>query len=134
MLIEKASISVVFHFIIIVLSLIVYFKKQSIQSKYITIILIFSIWVLSGRVIGVKPYGELSSGWFNIRFNEINICKHSMDCEKTYYYETEIKELSFWRVKVKNNNIDEEYFVGPILWEKALSLLNKEFPSSMKSQ
>ena len=93
------------------------------------LILIFFLWCISGRMVSLFPDGRLSSGWFYLETDRINICKNEeIDCDRIFFYETEIEELPFWRLRIKNKNINSVIFIGPVIWSNTLSLFRYNFP------
>lgn len=105
------------------------FKGKSRVKTYLLPIL-FILWILSGRVVGLFPDGRLSTGWFYVETARLNICKNSNDCEKVYYYETEVQPLALWRIRIKNKEINKVIFVGPAIWSGTLKMFKKSFPKS----
>lgn len=103
-------------------------KHKYKKYAYLFLALLFFIWILSGRVIALFPDGRISTGWFYLETNRINICKDEIDCDKIYYYETEIDKLPLWRIKIKNKRNDAIVFIGPIVWQKTIELFKKKFP------
>lgn len=109
-----------------------YIKRRS--KLYISLIFIsFAFWILSGRMIALFPHGRLSSGWFYFETSRTDICKEDMDCEKIFYYETTFDRLLFWRIKIKNKQIDDIVFTSPFIWEKSINLFKNNFKKSYQN-
>jgi hypothetical protein len=118
--------------IILIFGAILIVNKSKLRKyTYFLLMLVFLLWSLSGRMIALFPDGRLSSGWFYIETNRINICKDEIDCDKIFYYETEIEKLPLWRIKIKNKRTDNVVFIGPMVWKKTIELFKKKFPRSL---
>lgn len=115
-------------FLAFILFIYIILYAQTLKKTIIPIIILtFTIWLFSGRMIAIFPYGRMSSGWFYMETNRINICNDNEDCEKVYYYETKVYKLNLWRIRLKNKNIDKIIFVGPFIWYKTLHLFSNTF-------
>jgi hypothetical protein len=100
--------------------------------KGIAMLLLFILWLMSGRTIGTKLYpdGRLSMGWFYIETERLNVCKNdTTDCERITHYQTFVKKLPFWRLRIKNEDISRTIFIGPVVWSKAFTQLKEDFPA-----
>jgi hypothetical protein len=107
-----------------------YFKSPN-NIKLVSLLICIFLWVSSGRMISIItwPDGRVNTGWFNIPTNQFYLCNPQADCETTVSYKTKTENLFFWRIRVKNENIDKVVFVGPFLWNKTLRLFSDKFNS-----
>lgn len=123
-----ASIHVAWSTALLILfgALLFYFLKKRGKVLAIFLGLLFILWFLSGRTIGalVDPDGKIVVGWFYIETGEFYVCNRKTDCESVFYYQTKIERLPFWRIKIKNVNIDKVIFVGPFIWNKTLNIFS----------
>ena len=101
-----------------------YFLKTGRKLLFVFLGVTIILWLLSGRTIGaiVDPEGKIVVGWFYIETEEFYVCDRKTDCESVFYYQTKIEKLPFWRIEIKNGNIDKRIFVGPFIWDKTLSI------------
>ena len=95
--------------------------------KLIFLVMAFSLWVLSGRMICIWPDGRLSAGWYCIETERFYLCEKQSDCETVMAQQTKLQKLFFWRVRVKNTTTDQIIFVGPMLWNNAIKVLHETF-------
>jgi hypothetical protein len=95
------------------------------NNAYIILVLFFSFWVLSGRMVGTFPDGRLISGWFYIPIKEVDLCKDDADCDKSNY--ARYTKQSFWLYNVKNKEVDVLIFAGPFLDRKLERLFDRKF-------
>lgn len=95
---------------------------------FVLCICVFILWLFSGRTIGVLPDGKIKTGWFYFATNEINICvDDKTDCQTITDYQTKVEKKFFWYVEFKNKQVNDEIFIGPVVWYPALKMLNKQF-------
>ena len=100
------------------------FKKFALLSA------ILLSWFLSGRIIATKIYpdGTVSTAWFYIPTQSFDVCHDvKFDCEAMLASHTITERLSFWRLRIRNENTDRTIFVGPFVWGKANDLLCNEW-------
>jgi len=97
------------------------------KNKKFLLVALFSLWFLSGRIVSIFPDGRISTGWFYIETDKVNICENSIDCEKTVYYDTRLEKLSLWRIRIQNDKIDVVVFTGPFISSKSLNMLKGKF-------
>lgn len=98
------------------------------KRSFLLVFLTLGVWFLSGRTVGIKTFHEPSimTGWFYTETKRFDICdQKDNDCEVLIYYHTELIKKPFWRVQIKNRVCNETFFVGPFIWEKTLSQINK---------
>jgi len=106
------------------ISLFLFLRKATV-IKFVILALSFLLWTLSGRMIAIGLDGRLTYGWFNILSEDTSLCDEKSDCETMIYYQTKTEKLSFWRIRVKNKNIDEVIFAGPLLWGRTVKLFDE---------
>jgi len=135
-LMSFASLPVLYPTIFLVifgLLLFIYLKKPTVIKSVFLSLGLF-LWILSGRMIGIGwPDGRVSSGWFNTRTDMFYLCDDKTDCETMIYYQTQTQNLSFWRIRIKNQNIDKVIFVGPLLWDRTITMIKKTVGVDMYS-
>lgn len=91
-------------------------------------ICVFSVWLMSGRTIGVFSYGTAKMGWFFFKIDEVDICvDNKTDCQTISNYQTTVEAEFFWRVQIKNKQVNHGTFIGPVIWYQALKMLKNEF-------
>lgn len=118
-------------FLIVYLLLLFYFWKR-LKLVLPFLFFIFSLWLFSGRTLAFKyhPTGRVIMGWYYIKTDMFNLCKENQDYESILANETELNELSFWRLKLKNKNTDKTIFIGPFVWNETIKILKKRIKSS----
>lgn len=117
----------------ILLTIFLKFKKK----MYLLLFsLILIIWIIAGRTVGFVtfPDGKIITGWFHIGMNDFNLCDHSIDCETQIDYKTSINKLPFWRIQIKNDLVDKTIFIGPIVWNKTVQVLDGEIGAGTYSK
>jgi hypothetical protein len=119
----RAAISTVLLVAFVLMSYF-YFKKK---VKAVFLILTFLLWFVSGRMIGILPDGRLSTGWFYMETDRIDLCDHKTDCETVMAQQTKIQKLIFLSIRLKNKTTDQIIFVGPMLWNNALKVFHETF-------
>lgn len=102
---------------------------------FVLCISVFMLWLMSGRAIGVFPDGKIKTGWFYFATNEINVCvDDKADCETVTNYQTTVEKIFFWRVRIKNKQINQKIFIGPVVWSSASKMLQEEFGAGKYTQ
>ncbi len=93
--------------------------------KYILLLVFFSIWLLSTRKVAISPFydGRLGIGWNCFLTEEFFLCNEKSDCETTLAYNTTIEQVTLWRVKIKNDDINKTIFIGPLVWSNTIKVL-----------
>ncbi len=100
------------------------FNSKILRISLLSVALIF--WLLAGRKVGVKKFedGRVNYGWYSFETGKFFLCdKKNAECETVVANQTSIEELSFWRVNIKNEDINETIFIGPITWIKVIEVL-----------
>lgn len=117
-----AIILVIFGFLLF------YYLYKPGKVKLIFLGAIVVIWFLSGRMISIVfwPDGRMTTGWFGISTDTFYLCTGKTDCETTIAYHTKTENLFFWRIRLKNENVDKVIFVGPFIWNKTLKLVHDQ--------
>jgi hypothetical protein len=108
------KITLFLNFLIIILTFL--FKKR---EKILTMLFVifFSLWFISGRTIGIQWTGEIYTGWFYLKYDKIILCPSSNGCSEILE-ETSIIDKPLYRLLFANKFINEEIFVGPLLYPK----------------
>ena len=84
-------------------------------------------WSLSGRKVGVLfSEGRVYAGWFGVQTTQFSLCVPPADCETTIYRVT-VTPLSYWRVRLSTAHQQRVLFVGPVNWQRTLSMLQQTF-------
>ncbi len=102
------------------------YKPSNVKLIFLGVIIV--IWFLSGRMISIIfwPDGRVTTGWFGIPTDTFYLCTGKTDCETTIAYHTKTENLFFWRIRLKNENVDKVIFVGPFIWNKTLKLVHDQ--------
>jgi hypothetical protein len=114
----------VFFLLSYLITLIWYWKNP--KAFKIALLAIFCImWLLSGRIIGFKPFpdGRVNLGWYCFEFQKFCLCNGNSDCEIMIAYKSKVEPLSFWRLRIKNENVNRIFFIGPFTWKSSLKIL-----------
>lgn len=99
------------------------FRKK--KKELITIfIVIFSLWFISGRTIGVQWTGDIYTGWFYLKCNKIILCPSYNGCSDVSEG-TSITDKPFYRLLLKNKFINEEIFVNPLFYSELKKYFEK---------
>ena len=111
---------------------ILWFKLMLLTNlkNLILFLFLFFVWIINGRTIGVLPFpnGNVKLGWFYFETNEFDVCvNQNTDCQTIMDYQTVVKENIFWIIKIKNKEINKNFFVGPIIWNKTMKIFGNEF-------
>ncbi|GHV14869.1 hypothetical protein FACS1894169_04670 [Bacteroidia bacterium] len=127
------NVSVWVKILFIVVFCLTYYFRQKIRYVDAIFIIVILSWTLSGYSIVHNSYPEdkIISGWYFVRANEILVCgDNDTDCENIVNNKTVCSKLSFWRIKIKNERIDQTFFVGPLIWAQSKQSLKKIYPQS----
>lgn len=98
-----------------VVCVILFDKFLSKKLSPVLLVIFFTLWVLSGRMIAIFPDGRLVGGWFYIATETANLCKDATDCEMVLYNETSYTRKPLWCISVKNKEMSVVKFVGPFI-------------------
>jgi len=111
--------------LVVLFIFIIFIKINKYNLKYFLLLIVFILWLMSGRTVGYTSYPApaIKLGWFYIQTERIIVCEYNEDCEKLIAYKTSIEELPFWRIKVKNKEMEEVFFVGFIAWESTVKII-----------
>lgn len=123
---KVSDIKTIFSVICLIVFLILIFYNFDGRLKKLSLILVFIVWFLSGRKVGVKKFetGMVNYGWYCFQTGSFFLCEKEITlCEKEIAYKTTIEKKHLWRVNVKNEDINETIFIGPIAWNKAIEVL-----------
>ena len=115
-------------FLVISGFLLFYYLSQPTKVKLAFLGITIILWLLSGRMISMIfwPDGKLTTGWFSVPTEKFSLCNGKTNCETIMAYHTKTENLFFWRIRIKNENVDKIVFVGPFLWSKTVRLLHDE--------
>ncbi|HET9056449.1 MAG TPA: hypothetical protein VFN30_06325 [Chitinophagaceae bacterium] len=124
---------------VILLSVTIYFLFRILGRgnvlNFSFLIIAFSLWVMSGRTVGIMPGGKIKVGWFYFETNELNVCVESnIDCQTITDYQTKVSKNFFWNVEIENQQIKRNIFIGPVIWSPALKVLQKAFGAGKYTQ
>ena len=104
--------------LLVILNIVIIWKYQNI--KVVLILFLFSIItiLLLNRIVAVRIYPtcEITTGWFLFRTQMIDISNNELN-------ETSYNKLPFWRIRIKNKDIDVIIFAGPFQEDETLDLL-----------
>jgi hypothetical protein len=104
--------------------------------KLIPASLCILLWFLSGREVCITLINtKVMTGWFYTAVNDYNPCASTQyDCETIINQNTTTEKLSFWRIRIKNNDFDEIIFVGPFIWDKTVKMFSEQIGTSYTSK
>ena len=134
---EVSNINIIVSVISIIFFYFFIIKKN--RYRFFLLFVLMIIWLFSGRRISIRNTEKcrVSSGWFFIETNSFRLCKLA-DCDCEIVYETTYERLSFWRIRITNNDINKTMFIGPIVWPKVITILENnqlsEFPATTTHQ
>jgi hypothetical protein len=111
--------------LVFVAAVLTYNHFEDKNAAYIILVLFFSFWVLSGRMVATFPDGRLITGWFYIPVKTVDLCKDDADCDKPGY--ARYTKQWLWMYNVKNRETDVMIFAGPFLDRKLERLLDQKF-------
>lgn len=102
------------------------FRKFS-TRKVLVLLLLFILWLLSGRVVAFKafPDGRVITGWYYMEANSFNLCKENNDCESVVFKQTKVKRLPLWCISINNKVINKVIFIGPFTWNSCAKLFEE---------
>jgi hypothetical protein len=124
---ELSSINIIISIVSILIFVFIIFYKFSNRAFKISLsFFVLLLWLLSGIKVGVKKFedGRVNYGVYCFETNRFFLCeKEDLECESIIANRTSVEGMSFWRVKIKNEDIEEIIFVGPITWSKAIEVL-----------
>lgn len=121
------KITLFLNFIIIILTLLFRKRKKILTPLFI---FFFSLWFISGRTIGIQWTGEIYTGWFYLKSNKIILCPSPNGCSDILK-ETSITDKPLYRLLLENKFINEEIFVGPLLYPKLKKYLENPAVSDL---
>ena len=115
-------------FLVLFAFLLFYYLYKPDRVKLVFLGITVALWFLSGRMISIIfwPDGRVTTGWFSASTETFHLCDNKSDCEATIAYHTKTENLFFWRIRVRNENIDKVIFVGPFIWNKTLKLVHDQ--------
>lgn len=116
------KITLLLNFSIIILTLL--FRKRK-KILMVLFVFFFSLWFISGRTIGIQWTGEIYTGWFYLKTDKIILCPSSNGCSDIFK-ETSITDKPLHRLLLANRFINEEIFVGPLLYPKLKKYLDDQ--------
>jgi hypothetical protein len=102
-----------------ILLLILLISKKFNQLLLSVFLIIFVVWILSGRTIALKVMDnncEIITGWFYVGTNFLNTqtaIKYKKIDEES---ELKFNYLILWRLEIKKGKFEEIIFIGPFLW------------------
>lgn len=97
---------------LVFLAFVIFFFKSKIQL--LLFLSVFFMWILSGRTIGFNTVDyTITTGWHNIPFNQIELCREGLDCEKLFNDTTVIKKENLLFIKFSNDEVSYNIFTGP---------------------
>lgn len=115
--------------LLIIFIILGFYRKWRQYKMYNPVMLvIFGLWLLSGRMVALFPDGRLIYGWYYIETGNIQICSDGVDCEKVYGYETDYERRFLWGYRIMNESISETIFTGPFIMDEVDSLFLHSFP------
>lgn len=101
-----------------------FFYRKRLKPFFITFLVFFSLWFLSGRTIGVHWTGEITTGWFNIGVGKLTLYD-GQDKSNNIIEETSLESKFPFKVKFSNNYKEEDIFVGPVIRKDLMNYFNK---------
>jgi len=116
-----------FQIVLIIISILIFlFFKKKLLAKIIILSFLFFIWIMGERVvsIGLFPDTSINSGWFYNKTKSIKLTSEKKEPDQIFL-ETSFEKLSFWRIRIINEDINFVIFVGPMIWDKTISLFYK---------
>jgi hypothetical protein len=102
-------------------------KRLNLLYKSV-LLAMFLIWILSGRIVGIRIYDndcEVISGWFYVGTNYLNTDVNVKDEDNSISNHYKFNYLSFWRLEIEKKRFKETIFIGPFLWKDMKGLLSK---------
>lgn len=90
------------------------FYRKKVKQMLIYFIISFSLWFLSGRVIGVHYTGEIITGWFYLQTNKV-ILWEADKCTDDIIKNTSTENLFLFNLKFENACKKENIYIGPFI-------------------
>ena len=114
-------------FLVLIFTLTLFKSKTKSRIKFYFRILVFIIWLMSGRTIYVFPNGKIGLGWFFVETNRFYICSEGdKNCDDTVT-ECKISEKALFLVKIQTIDKENVFYVGPFIYGKTIHSLNSIF-------
>ena len=117
-----AAVNIAYPIALLILYAIVawFYHRQPSRIRLVSVCAIVALWVICGRMVGALfwPEGKIITGWYYFPTDDFKLCDGTIDCETVVDYQTHMEKLAFWRVKIKNKNVDQTIFVGPFIWDQ----------------
>ena len=124
---ELSSINIIISIVsVLIFVFVIFYKFKNKTFKASLLFIVLLLWLLAGVKVGVKKFedGRVNYGVYCFEVNRFFLCdKKDLECESIIANRTSVEELSFWRVKIKNEDIEEIIFIGPLTWLKAMNVL-----------
>ncbi|MGZ3777712.1 MAG: hypothetical protein ACXVIY_10050 [Mucilaginibacter sp.] len=121
-MLKLAAVSVVWPIALLVLYLLFawFYHRKPNRTRLALVTTVVLLWFLCGRMVGTLlwPEGKVITGWYYIPTYDFKLCGGDTDCETVVYYQTHIEKLAFWRLRIKNRNVDQTVFAGPFIWNQ----------------
>lgn len=83
-------------------------------AEIIMLIALITLWIVSGRAIGILPDGQIVTGWFLFSTHTVDFRDHNEDPE-IYMANTRIFPKSYYCIEIHSGNHRRKVFVGPFV-------------------
>lgn len=110
-------------YVLTILSTILFAKRF--KTLLVSFLVLFSLWFLSGRTLGVHWTGELTKGWFYLSSGKVYLPKNNDCLDDIMECNTALNSF-FWYLKIVNGNNEEKVFVGPLLRSDMRNYFNQK--------
>lgn len=84
--------------------------RKNLKFLLVSFLVLFTLWFLSGRTIGVQWNGEVTTGWFYLSINKIILTDD--DCTKEMMECMTAKKSPVLQLKLTSGLNEEKFFVG----------------------
>lgn len=95
-----------------------------VRGKYLMLLLIFVLWLLSGRYFYLKEFSTCSIGtsYYFYQDNRFDLCCNSDEDYEASLPKIKYEQLPFWRIRFIYGSSKQEIFIGPFAWDSTLQV------------
>lgn len=107
------------------------FTFVKIRGKNLVLLLVFVLWLLSGRYFYLKEFSTCSIGasYYFYQDTRFDLCGNADEDYEASLPKITYEQLPFWRIQFIYGYSRQEIFIGPFAWNSTLQVLLK---STMK--
>lgn len=97
----------------------------NVKVKNVMLLLIFTLWLISGRYFYFKEFSTCSIGTsiYFLEDNRFDLCGQPQEDYETAMANLNYQQLPFWRLRFVYGSHEKIIFIGPFAWNSTLKIL-----------